>query len=101
MEDLPEKTDRKTIYIIGGREHPFYAAFSCPRKQCKQTIHLEISPDFKKRWKVYEHEDGSLTFSPSVYIADSPCKCHYWIRNGHIVWCDVLPLTVPKENKTL
>lgn len=100
VEDLPEILEKNTVYIIGGREHPFYAAVTCPRKNCKKTIHLEIAADFKKRWKFQEHGDGTLSLNPSIHIADSPCGCHYWIKKGCVVWCDIPPLFVPEENQT-
>ena len=101
VEDLPEKTDKNTIYIIGGRKYPFYVAIPCPRKKCKKIVHLEISKQFKKRWKVTEYENGSLSLSPSIYVTDSSCKCHYWFEKGCIVWHSVPPFIVPKENSLL
>ena len=99
VEDLPERTDKNTIYIIGGHEHPFYAAVTCPRKNCSKVIHLEISKQFEKRWLIKEEGQGVISLSPSVYVVDSPCKCHYWIKSGHIVWQSLPPLFVPKSNR--
>jgi len=99
VEDLPEDTSNNTVYIIGGRENPFYAALTCPHKRCKKIIHLQISPQFQRRWQIREHEDGALTLNPSIDIIDSSCRCHYWIKKGHVVWCDIPPLFVPKENQ--
>ena len=99
VEDLPDDLQKNTIYIIGGRAYPYYAAVTCPRKHCKQIIHLEISGQFRKRWRVTEHEDGSLTLSPSVYVNKLPCRCHYWLRQGRVVWCVIPSLRVPVENR--
>lgn len=98
-EDLPNVPDKKTIYIIGGRKQPYYAALPCPRKKCKKVIHLEIGEEFKKKWRFKEHENGTLSLHPSISVVGL-CRCHYWIRRGHIVWCDMPPLSVPEENKT-
>ncbi|MDA7955894.1 MAG: hypothetical protein MPK34_01460 [Gammaproteobacteria bacterium] len=99
VEDLPEQTEKQTVYIIGGRKHPFYAAVACPRKNCAEVIHLEISPEAKKRWKVVEHKDKSVSLSPSIYATALPCRCHYWFRRGRVVWCDSPPLFVPRKNR--
>ena len=99
VEDLPEQTNKNTIYIIGGQKHSFYAAVTCPRKKCKKIIHLEISKQFKKRWSITEETNGVISISPSINVIDSPCKCHYWIKNGHIIWHSLPPLFVPKSNK--
>lgn len=98
VEDLPEKTGKDTIYIVGGREHPYYAAVVCPRHSCKRVISLEISKKSRKRWKMVEHGNGSLTLSPSIYVTRRPCKCHYWIRRGKVTWADFPPVFVPKSN---
>lgn len=92
VEDLPENPARNTIYIIGGRKYPYYAVVLCSRKKCNEMIHLAISPEFKKRWRYEEHSNGRLTLHPSIYLTKSPCRCHYWIREGHIVWSK-LPLS--------
>ena len=101
VEDLPEHITKNTIYIIGGRKYPFYAVVTCPRKKCKKLPHLEISHKFEKRWKVTETKQGVLSLNPSIYITDSSCKCHYWVKKGHIVWHSMLPLIVPRENKDI
>lgn len=98
VEDLPDCPKKNTVYIIGGREHPFYAAVACPRKKCRKLIHLGISLQMQTRWRVTEHEDGTLSLFPSVFVIDSSCHCHYWFRNGRIEWCDAPPLFVPREN---
>jgi len=99
VEDLPDSPMRNTVYIIGGREHPFYAAVVCPRKKCRKVIHLGISPESSERWKMTEHNDGTISLSPSVAVIDSPCKCHYVFRKGHNVWCEIPPLFIPEQNR--
>ena len=98
VEDLPDYPKKDTVYIVGGRKYPFYAAVACPRKKCQKVIHLGISPRMKTKWRVTEHENGTISLFPSVAVTDSPCGCHYWFRKGHIVWCDMPSLFVPEEN---
>ncbi len=99
VEDLPQDIQRDTVYVIGGRRHPFYAAVVCPRRACRQVIHLDLSPQVKKHWRLAEHDDGSISVAPSVHVTAMPCRCHYWFREGHVRWVEAPPLTVPKENK--
>jgi len=101
VEDLPDMPQKNTIYIIGGRKYPFYAAITCPRKKCRKIIHLQIDTEASKRWRVKEHENGALSLSPSIHIIDSPCGCHYWIKEGRTVWCEIPSLCVPRENQVL
>lgn len=99
VEDLPEKPKKNAVYIIGGREHPFYAAVTCPRQTCKQIIHLDVSSQATKRWRITEHSNGRISLSPSVHVTGLPCECHYWLRKGRIVWSEAPPLFVPERNK--
>jgi len=98
VEDLPDNPEKNTIYIVGGHEHPYYATLPCPRKNCKRIIPLEIAQDFETRWRFKEHEDGTLTLQPSIYVTKYPCKCHYQIRKGHVEWCEIPRIFVPKKN---
>lgn len=99
VENLPEKVAPQTVYILGGRDHPFYAAVVCPRRPCRQVIHLDLSPQVEKPWRLIEHRDGSISLAPSVHATAMPCRCHYWLRGGCIVWAERPPFLVPKENK--
>ena len=101
VEDLPHNPQRDCLYIIGGREYPYYAAVVCPRKKCKNVVHLEISSDVQHRWKFTEHDDGSITLSPSIHVTKLPCKCHYWIKRGRVSWAEWPPIFVPKSNREL
>ena len=99
VEDLPDAPSERTVYIIGGREHPFYAAIVCPRKACRQVVHLDLSPQIDKRWRITEHTGGKISLSPSVHVTGLPCRCHYWLRKGRIVWNERPPFSVPEANR--
>ena len=99
VEDLPDELQKNAVYVIGGRKHPFYAAIVCPRKACRQVVHVDVSPQVKKRWRITEHMDGKISLWPSVHVTGLPCGCHYWFRKGRIVWSESPPLFVPEGNK--
>lgn len=99
VADLPEKPERNTAYVIGGRKYPYYAAITCPRKKCRIIVHLEVSAEFKKRWKLIEHDDGSISLSPSIHVTKAPCHCHYFLKKGKITWAEPPVFFVPAENR--
>ena len=99
VEDLPENPAKNTVYIVGGREYPFYAAIVCPRQACRQVVHLDVSPDVRKKWRITEHPNGLISLFPSVHVTGLACQCHYWLRQGRIVWSEAPPLFVPERNK--
>ena len=89
VEDPPERPKPRVVYIVGGREYPFDAAFVCPRG-CGELLQVDISPKQRKSWRVSEHEDGTISLSPSVRLTKE-CGCHFWLRRGRIVWCEAPP----------
>ena len=99
VEDLPGEVGKDTIFVVGGRRHPFQAAVVCPRRACRQVIHLDIAPALSKRWALVEHENGLVSLSPSVHVTGLPCRCHYWVRRGRIRWSEAPRLRVPEENR--
>ena len=99
VEDLPENPQKDTVYIIGGRKHPFYAAVACPRKACRQFVHLDVSPQVLERWRITEQPDGRISLAASVHVTGLPCRCHYWLRRGRIVWSETPLILVPEENR--
>ena len=99
MREDQRYNNKNMIYIIGGHEHPLYAAVTCSKKKCKKIIHLEISKQFKKRWSIKKETNGALSITPSVHVVDSPFRCHYWIKNDHVIWHSLPSLFVPKSNR--
>ena len=99
VEDLPSDIEPKTVYVVGGRVHPFYVAIVCPRRTCRQIIHLDISPVAAVRWCLTEHSNGRISLSPSIFVTGLSCQCHYWLREGRIVWSEAPSLLVPESNR--
>ena len=64
VEDLPENPQKNTVYVIGGHKHPFYAAVVCPRKVCRQIIHLEVTPETVNGWSIIEHPGERISLMP-------------------------------------
>ena len=87
VEDLPKELDKSTIYIVGGKEHPFQAVFLCSRS-CGKVISLNISKQHNKweRWIVTEHKNSTISLYPSIWMKTFDCNCHYWFREGRIIW---------------
>ena len=63
-----ENPEKNTVYIIGGRKHPFYAAVSCPRQHCRQIIHLDVVSTGDQKVA----HNGAFEW-PDLSIALGPC----------------------------
>ncbi|MCY4276900.1 MAG: DUF6527 family protein [Gammaproteobacteria bacterium] len=99
VEDLPDGLSKDTVYIVGGRKYPFQAAVVCPRRACKQVIHLDLSPGVEQQWHIEEHGDGEISLHPSIHVTGLSCNCHYWLRHGTVRWSETPKLRVPRENR--
>lgn len=99
VDDPPDTPLPRTVYVVGGRRHPFSAVVACPRRACRQSVNLDVSPEVTPRWRVQEHTDGTLSLHPSIHVAALPCKCHYWLRRGRVVWHEAPPIFVPRRNR--
>lgn len=54
---------------------------------CGESIVLPLHPG---QWR-FTYDGEHVSLSPSVGNASLPCRAHYWIRDGQIVWA--APLT--------
>lgn len=99
VEDPPGDPQPRTVYVVGGRRHPFSAVVACPRPACRRWTNLDVAPDVTPRWRFYEHADGTLSLHPSIHVTALSCKCHYWLRRGRVVWAESPPIFVPRRNR--
>ena len=86
VDDLPDNPREDTIYVVGGREYPYRVVMVCPNSRCDHLVYLDVSPDADIRWRISEHDDGSLSLSPSIFLTKLPCRSHYWVRMGEVFW---------------
>ena len=84
VEDLPEKLDRKVIYIIGDEEFIEHATLLCPCR-CGALLHMNLIPDERPCWFVIEHSNGSVSLEPSIW-RQKGCKSHFFFVRGRIRW---------------
>ena len=85
VEELPERLDASTIYLVGEGGHVWIAAMVCPCG-CAQVIQLNLIPPRRPLWRVTRHADQTVTLYPSVWRTKG-CRSHFWFRNGRIDWC--------------
>ncbi len=86
VEDLPDVPSPDTIYVVGGRSHPYRIVMQCPKRKCDHLVYLDVFEDADPKWRFHEHRDGSLSLSPSIFLPKLPCRSHYQVKKGKIVW---------------
>jgi hypothetical protein len=85
VEELPDELDAKSLYVVGEGGYRWYAAMLCPCG-CGATLHMNLLPESRPRWRLTEHRDGTATLHPSVWRTKD-CRSHFFVRRGLIDWC--------------
>lgn len=85
VEELPERLDDSTLYLVGEGEHLWVAAMVCPCG-CEQVIQLNLIQPRRPLWRIVRHSDGTVTLHPSVWRTVG-CQSHFWFRSGRVEWC--------------
>lgn len=78
VQAIPDRLEPDVVYV----SIPYATvAHLCPCG-CGQEISLPLSP---VDWKlVFDGE--TVTLVPSIGNWSLPCRSHYWIRRGRVVW---------------
>lgn len=85
FDELPDKLDDDSVYLIGENDFLWSAALLCPCG-CRSIIQLNLLPDVEPSWRVDKYDDDTISLSPSVWSRKG-CGSHYFLRHGLIRWC--------------
>jgi hypothetical protein len=83
--ELPEILDAAAVYVLGEGKHRWFVAMICPCG-CKTTLQMSLLADAKPKWKLTEHDDGTISLYPSVWRTEG-CRSHFFVRHNLIQWC--------------
>lgn len=82
VADRPNVPKPGVIYVIGNGEHIWEASMRCP-EGCGHQLSMNLQPDIKPNWRLIEHNDGSISLSPSVWRKQG-CGCHFFLKRGKV-----------------
>lgn len=85
IEEVPDKPNKKIIYLVGEGDYLWFAVFQCPCG-CRETIQLSLMPGSNPKWKITKHNNGTVSLHPSVW-RKTGCKSHFFIIQGQVKWC--------------
>lgn len=74
------------IIAVMGAGGPKWACLMCPCGS-REVVRLALGRDIHPVWSLHVDLLGRPTLSPSIWQRDG-CRCHFWIQNGQIAWCD-------------
>lgn len=75
------------MFVVGKRgEWLKWAVFTCPCGEGKPILINLREGQSPNVWGFEEHEDGTITLSPSVLLGGA-CTSHFFIRRNRVDWC--------------
>ncbi len=83
-DEVPERLPRNGAVFIGTPHHPKWLVFDCPCRS-GHRIMLPLDASRKPYWRVFGPKP--LSVQPSVDYAGPDRRCHYFIKNGRVIWC--------------
>ncbi len=86
VEDLPDRLDKKILYVVAEGPVRTHAAMACPSGRCSETLNMNLLPDDYPVWALTVESDGRPSLRPSVWRKTS-CGCHFWMERGDLHWC--------------
>jgi hypothetical protein len=84
VTDAPDRVKKNVVYIVGEDGYDWSAVMKCPGG-CDKVLEMNLLPDTKPVWQVTEHDDGSVSLHPSVWLK-AGCRCHFVLRQGRVQW---------------
>ena len=91
VEELPNRLESGTLYVLGEGPYRWSVALQCPCR-CRDVIQLNLLAEAEPRWKLTLHGDDTVTLYPSIW-RQKGCRSHFFIRRGKIEWF------VPREQR--
>jgi hypothetical protein len=86
VHPAPEEIKPGVMIVVGDRHLQKWACFQCPGG-CGEVVKLSLNLKRRPCWKVRVDSLNRPTIEPSVRQVND-CRCHFWIREGAVQWCD-------------
>ena len=84
-DEVPDHLPARRAVVVGARSGWKWLVFDCP---CRtgHRIMLNLDPDRRPYWNLRVSSTRRLTVSPSIDYRGNGLSCHYFIRDGRVVW---------------
>ncbi len=74
------------VVIVGNSEFYKWALLRCPCG-CSKVLHVNLMKSHFPHWSIYVSMKRYVSFSPSLWVDESECGSHFFIRRGRVYWC--------------
>lgn len=82
-DNVPSRLPRNGAVLVGTRDSPKWIVFDCP---CRRGHRIMLNTDTARLPYWSTTVEGRLTISPSIDSNQDMRRCHYFVRNGRIMW---------------
>jgi len=82
-DEVPDRLPRNGVALVGSPDRIKWIIFDCP---CRRGHRIMLNADIGRapHWQL--NGDWRLSITPSIDYDSSEMRCHYFIRNGRIIW---------------
>lgn len=82
-DEIPTHLPHKSVVLVGSPQYLKWIAFDCP---CGRGHRIMVTLDraHAPRWTI--HRGDPLTLSPSFDYRTPRQRCHFFIRDGKVLW---------------
>lgn len=82
-DEVPDHLPRNAVALVGDAGRIKWIVFDCP---CRTGHRIMLNADQARQPNWTLKQLPRLTISPSIDSRGSQRRCHYFIRNGRILW---------------
>ena len=87
-DEVPERIAVRGAFLVGARPNWKWLVFDCPCR-ASHRIMLNLDPGRCPSWTLRLSQRRRITISPSIDYRGRDRSCHYFIRDGRLVWAPV------------
>ncbi len=84
-DEVPEELPYRGAVVVVSGTTPKWIAFDCPCSEPHRVL-LNLDPSRYPSWRIRRGKKGQLSISPSVSSFENGRNCHYFIREGRVLW---------------
>lgn len=84
-DEIPEELPRNAAVLVQTQAKKKWIAFDCPCRN-GHRIMLNLDEGRVPYWQLTVAPFGRLSIAPSVDSHFGFRRCHYFIRNGRVIW---------------
>jgi hypothetical protein len=84
-DEIPDRLPRNGAVIVVSGGLIKWIGFDCPCRKGHRVL-LNTDPGRRPAWTVSTSPTGTLSIVPSIDFHEGQRRCHYFVRNGRIIW---------------